>query len=521
MSSPQDSSLLIHLGNMCTDDSYSDVVFHIGDVQLPAHRIILSHRSSVFSALFLKEKYESQKQLITMTETTVNAFKPFLKFIYTGVIDFTGLQTEIVFGILRLASTHQIKHLVELTVDHLKSVCDADNVCDILNEAAKLEQEYLRDHCLTHMKSKSYDNITFESFKKLSTTAITHVLKDAASVVPGSSLFHAFVKWLKANPTESIHYVQLLKCINLTAMEIEEMVDTIPPSTHIDANDLLKIVFEQSKTVNFPTDNVLTPRYEVQVVTGGNSTFFTIPKEGSTLKHVIDNTSENIMIDLKRTFMLNYFEMELAQGNWSYWIEISVDNNTWTCIIDYSDYKCRSVQRLFFEERPVRYIRIRGTATGDETFEILRLEAYHLTQPLKVNPETGIVIPTSNVALEEKNAVVIQGENWNGGMLNGSAELGWTCHKIGEDPIIVQLPQPYLLDSMNLKLGGCSYSYDIDISIDKINWTRVFGEEKVNGLRHAEFDKQPVVFIKLTNTYGTNLFNTFYCLTLECPAITM
>lgn len=72
---------------------------------------------------------------------------------------------------------------------------------------------------------------------------------------------------------------------------------------------------------------------------------------------------EYIQVAFGRPFIVNSIRILLlddGQRSFSYVIETSVDGRNWTTIIDYSDYWCRSWQHLFFNERVVKYVRIRG-----------------------------------------------------------------------------------------------------------------------------------------------------------------
>ena len=62
----------------------SDVTLLVGDIELKAHKAILSTRSPVFAAMFehdCKEKHESQ---VTISDVHVDVLKELLLFIYTG-----------------------------------------------------------------------------------------------------------------------------------------------------------------------------------------------------------------------------------------------------------------------------------------------------------------------------------------------------------------------------------------------------------------------------------------------------
>lgn len=52
--------------------------------------------------------------------------------------------------------------------------------------------------------------------------------------------------------------------------------------------------------------------------------------------------------------------LSCAFRSYSYYIEVSMDESDWVRVVDYSNYHCRSWQRLYFPQRVVRFIRIVG-----------------------------------------------------------------------------------------------------------------------------------------------------------------
>uniref|UniRef100_A0A7E4VE06 BTB domain-containing protein n=1 Tax=Panagrellus redivivus TaxID=6233 RepID=A0A7E4VE06_PANRE len=525
---PEAATILDEIGNLYLNKNFSDVTLLVGGEKLPAHRTILGQRCPVFKAMFLQEPNEIEN--VDLSETPLEAFKVFLKFIYTGIVQFNAVKINIVFETLQLARTYEMPKLGLRCGQHLMTVCDIENVTELVNEAVENSDAALIAHCLDYIGVHSTQFIEHETFKKLSVKSLSLILTDFALEASHKVIFNGLVDWMKANPSESAHFSELLKNIKLNAIALDDLVTAMRPLKLIDANDFMDIVYEQAKgvartesdeVVEFPIDNALAPHCGAVVVNGGCSKFFTVPIVGATLKHHVSNATESIAIDLARPYMLNYLEMELAHGDQSYWIAVSENNVNWIRIIDYSNYVCRSVQRLYFQERPIRHIYIHGTASASANgmFEISRFEAYYTRNPLNFHPQTGIVIPSDNVALASKNAVVIQGSNSCGAsnaMINGSTTSGYTFQHIGNSPIIVQLPQPYLLDSMNLLLmSNISYSFKIEVSTDKVTWIQIFEEENVTSWRQVKFFKQAVVFIKITGIYGLYCSTSLQCAYLE------
>lgn len=62
-------------------------------------------------------------------------------------------------------------------------------------------------------------------------------------------------------------------------------------------------------------------------------------------------------------------------------------------------------------------------------------------------------------------------------------------HLIGSGAIIVQLTQPFVVDSMRLLLWDCddrSYSYTIEVSVDNVKWVMVKDNSTV-ACRYSNF----------------------------------
>lgn len=93
---------------------------------------------------------------------------------------------------------------------------------------------------------------------------------------------------------------------------------------------------------------------------------------------------------------------------------------------------------------------------------------------------------------------------------------------MGSGAIVVQLAQPYMIESMRLLLWDIdsrTYSYYIEISTDQVNWYQVLDRrnEMCKSWQHISFPKRPVVFIRIVGTYNT-ANEVFHCVHFECPA---
>ncbi|XP_078391438.1 BTB/POZ domain-containing protein 9-like [Cetorhinus maximus] len=142
--------------------------------------------------------------------------------------------------------------------------------------------------------------------------------------------------------------------------------------------------------------------------------------------------------------------------------------------------------------------------------------------------DSGLLVPTENVATVEASATVTEGvSRTRNALLNGDTknydwDCGYTCHQLGSGAIMVQLAQPFMIGSMRLLLWDCddrSYSFYIEVSNNQQQWRMVADRTKVTcrSWQTISFERQPVVFIRIVGTYNT-ANEVFHCVHFECPA---
>ena len=222
-------------------------------------------------------------------------------------------------------------------------------------------------------------------------------------------------------------------------------------------NDLLFLV---------PEENVAQPRHGAQVLIGevkhalldGDTKNYNMEQGFS--RHPIDESADSkggIIVKLGMQCIVNHVRMLLWDRDsraYSYYIEVSMDQQDWIKVVDHSRFHCRSWQDLYFNPVVVRYIRIVGTHnTVNKVFHVVSFEAYYTNKEFALD-RNGIVVPAQNVATIAKSACVIEGVcRSRNALLNGETsnydwDSGYTCHQLGSGAIVVQLGQPYSLSSM-------------------------------------------------------------------------
>ena len=132
-----------------------------------------------------------------------------------------------------------------------------------------------------------------------------------------------------------------------------------------------------------------------------------------------------------------------------------------------------------------RFIRIAGTHnTVNRVFHAVTFECFHTKKPVNLSDGkiskylltplphhipfnyhdldpfshvtlmSRVSVPSSNVATIEAKALVIEGVSRSrNALIDGDVkdydwDSGYTCHQLGSGAIVIQLAQPYIVDSM-------------------------------------------------------------------------
>jgi BTB/POZ domain-containing protein 9 len=254
-------------------------------------------------------------------------------------------------------------------------------------------------------------------------------------------------------------------------------------------------------------------------------------EKGFTCHPIQDSMSDGIIVELGGQSYINAMRFLLWDHDarsYCYYIEVSVDKNNWTRVVDYSEYLCRSWQHHCIKPVIVRYIRIVGTHnTVNRVFHVVSFECYYTEDILPVDDQ-GILIPNYNVASIKRFATVIEGISRsqnvliNGDTENYDWENGYTCHRLGEGSVVIQLAQPFILGSCRMLLWDLddrTYNFYIEVSTDSHHWSRVVDktEENCQSWQLMMFEPQPVTFIKIVGT-GNSANEVFHCVHIEAPA---
>lgn len=531
------------MAQLCMSYDYSDVTFIVENEKLPAHRVILAARSEYFRALLYGGLSETNQNEIHL-KIPLKAFKALLKYIYSGNMSLTQMKEENILDTLGLANQYGFTDLEIAISDYLRQVLSLNNVCAILDAAKLFGLEGLTNVCHSFLDRNAGEILQHETFRNLSQDAICSLLMRDSFFAPEVQIFQAVYDWCKCN-ADSGNIETIVSKVRFSLMSLEQLLHVVRPSGILDPDHLLDAIAEKTASTQlpyrgalWPEENVACNKFNSRTVQGelrsalldGDTISYDMEK-GYT-RHSINDTGESqgIIVELGKLFIINHIKILLWDRDtrsYSYYVEVSVNQTNWDRVVDHTEYYCRSWQYLYFPSRAVRYIRLVGTHnTVNKVFHVVALEAMYTEKVMPII--NGIVAPSYNVATVDRSATVVEGVSrtrnvlLNGDVKNYDWDSGYTCHQLGSGVILVQLGQPYWVDSLRLLLWDCddrSYSFYIETSTNLKQWDMVVDkrDELLKSWQHFTFDPKIVVYIKIVGTHNT-ANEIFHCVHFECPS---
>lgn len=540
------SSMSENLGELVDSADYSDITLIVEDVRFQSHKVILAARSEYFRALLFGGMKESQPGTteIELKDTSSSAFSVLLKYIYTGRINLLEIKEENLLDILGMSHRYGFMELASSVSDYLKAILNINNVCLIYDMANMFSLISLCQVCKDFIDRNALDILHGENFLSLSQTSVKDLICRDSFCAPEIEIFNAIVSWAEHNTGHDP--TPILEVVRLPLMNMHELLNKVRPTKLVSPDAILDAIKVQTECRNMELkyrgllvvdENVATTRYGAQVLRGemkaalldGDCNNYDLDR-GFTRHPIDDSYDQGVVIKLAQPYILNTFRMLLwdrDMRSYSYYIEVSMDDKDYEKVIDHTKYLCRSWQNLHFPARVVRYVRIVGTHnTVNRVFHLVSFECFYTNKPFHL--EQGLVVPTENVATINASACVIEGVSRSrNALINGDIrhydwDSGYTCHQLGSGAVIVQLAQPYVVESMRLLLWDCddrSYSYYIEVSTDQKTWHTVADKrnEPCKSWQHLTFEKRPVAFVKIVGTSNT-ANEVFHCVHFECPA---
>ncbi|XP_054154718.1 speckle-type POZ protein-like [Oppia nitens] len=145
--------------NFLLNTAESDVKFVINGEEVPAIKAVLRLKSDVFSVQFSGNWRDSEDTAVEIVDTTPEAFKVMLGFIYTEQLVFNdNKDVDHIHHVLKLSEKYQLKRLKKLVIQHILSILTVHNI----QLVGQLAFDYELDELIAAVKT-----LIDENFKQL------------------------------------------------------------------------------------------------------------------------------------------------------------------------------------------------------------------------------------------------------------------------------------------------------------------------------------------------------------------
>ncbi|GAB0098389.1 BTB domain-containing protein [Sergentomyia squamirostris] len=190
------------LSYFVNNEFLSDMTFVVGEerTRIPAHKFILSTCSwEFYNALYL---LQLDKDEVPIEDVQVDVFIAFLKYCYTGEIDFST-ENEFI-GILKLSHRFRMQHLIEICEDEITGWIDGQNSIFWYTDFTFLPKEsQLRSRMVTTIATnfvfslQNDDQMVF--FKNLPLACVREIATHEQLTCDEMQLFDFLMKWATHN----------------------------------------------------------------------------------------------------------------------------------------------------------------------------------------------------------------------------------------------------------------------------------------------------------------------------------
>jgi speckle-type POZ protein len=171
---------------MCTllyDDSISDLVIHVDNETIPAHKFILCLRSEVFRAMLTGSMSESVSSEVHIPDFEAAVVREFLHFLYTDRISHVpGVMEQHAEALLAMACKYQVRGLETYCENFLCASLSLENVIEVLSLADLFHATRLKSRALQFIAHNAKAVVQSEAFRALSLDLYPEVMRAVVGV---------------------------------------------------------------------------------------------------------------------------------------------------------------------------------------------------------------------------------------------------------------------------------------------------------------------------------------------------
>ncbi|XP_057321493.1 speckle-type POZ protein B-like [Microplitis mediator] len=166
MQAPMFDNLYEDLQQFLKSQELSDVTLVVGEVEIPAHKVVLAAHSPVFKAMLLSGMKEAKQGEIEIKNVDADIISEMLEYFYKGETK-ASFDTEVALKMIELADIYQIEKLKNICQNTLLNNMSIDNIFDIVDVADDHNIEELRDQAIKFMVKYSDRVFALKRFEQL------------------------------------------------------------------------------------------------------------------------------------------------------------------------------------------------------------------------------------------------------------------------------------------------------------------------------------------------------------------
>jgi len=144
---------------------YSDIVFEVEGIEIPAHKWWLINRSKYFANMFSSGMIESKTNRIPVPDMKVSTFQAFLEFVYS---DSVRLNEQMALELLKLADMYSVPDLKAKCEEFLTGILKFHNYLEIAKVAELVDSEDLKKAVVAYMAKEIKIIKARENFNEIS-----------------------------------------------------------------------------------------------------------------------------------------------------------------------------------------------------------------------------------------------------------------------------------------------------------------------------------------------------------------
>ncbi|RWS27153.1 hypothetical protein B4U80_12890 [Leptotrombidium deliense] len=533
------------------DDDFHDVIFLVENKRVAANKLMISTKSEYWRMFFM----ENKQKTIVVEEVNVAVFEKIVAYMHTGKIVITSILEAADLQVL--TARYNLRDLNEDLNVFISRSLNWDNVWVLFYTKNGTKQ--MINICLDFLASDFQRTVIHPSFNFLRKQELIALI--SRNSTDTSTLIMAIIFWLESHKNvDPIELMEHMKLTTLTEVQITWIANNVDRT---DEQKLRALITKQKQLQNSERE---VKRRGIKSIHAFFSPLFddmSIPylrliydEEKDSLEFPMELQYEEIFLlyqnltvlfKFKKNEVINHCKINLRLsgkiiGEFCFYIEVTMDNEKWTRIIDRSVDCVTGNQILYFADVEVQAIRIVGInySNGEKDFfyswidYVKDFESRHFKFFYKPRPHpaiNNIMCPGYNIISSTFDAVMFVGNVRVSHLKKNILNYHLTLEMKKENPckveisdnkaknfIDIALSQPFYLSEIVLRLPEKGrYTYNLytwynhdevyfDIKEERLakrhppyskQWNLIARCENTNSLKVIKFERQVVSVISV------------------------